>query len=59
MPDNGRGFDVQNASGSGLGLKNLKARAAEFDGECVVESEPNRGTTVCVTFTDLEPANEG
>lgn len=55
--DDGQGFDAKNAGGNGLGLKNLKARAAELDGECIVESEPNRGTTVRVTFTDHETAS--
>jgi signal transduction histidine kinase len=56
--DNGQGFDAENAVGNGWGLKNLKARAAELEGECSVESEPHRGTTVRVTFTDPAPVND-
>lgn len=55
--DNGLGFEARNANGGGLGLKNLKARAAELGGECVVESELNCGTTVRVTFIEHETAN--
>lgn len=56
--DDGRGFDVSKASGNGLGLKHLKARAAELEGECVVKSELDRGTTIRVVFIDRESSGE-
>jgi hypothetical protein len=43
--DNGRGFP-RNASGSGHGLQNMTARAAELGGTCEIESEPGRGTRI-------------
>ena len=55
--DNGQGFDPRKTNGHGHGLKNLKARAADLNGECVVESAPHRGTTVRVTFFDPDPSD--
>lgn len=46
ISDNGRGFDSTSSTTSGLGLKNLRARAAALRGECVITSKPGEGTAV-------------
>src|SRR5262249_55968776 len=53
--DDGRGFDVlEKLSESfspevgGNGLINMRKRAAELGGECVIDSEAGRGTTIRV-----------
>ena len=43
--DNGRGFITEKAS-SGNGLKNIKSRLESIGGQSVIESQPDRGTTV-------------
>jgi len=45
--DNGRGFDPE-ASYSGMGLRNLRRRAAEAGGTLTIESAPGKGTGVKV-----------
>lgn len=51
VEDDGRGFDVAAARGTGSGLTNLEARARELGGTLQVESAPLRGTVVRITFT--------
>jgi signal transduction histidine kinase len=43
--DDGKGFD-RNQIQTGSGLRNMRARAAEFNAEVTVESPPGGGTTV-------------
>jgi signal transduction histidine kinase len=45
--DNGRGFDtdIQNQT-IGHGLSNMRARAEELHGSCVIWSEPGQGTRI-------------
>ena len=52
ISDNGQGFDArQLIDGSPqYGLRNLQRRATDMHGECCIESEPGRGTTVSVTI---------
>ena len=47
VEDDGRGFD-SGADEGHLGLQLLADLAREVDGELTVESEPNRGTRVCI-----------
>ncbi|AWI24924.1 tetratricopeptide repeat-containing sensor histidine kinase [Flavobacterium pallidum] len=47
--DNGKGFDKKN-TGKGLGLRNMKERARELQGKLKIESKPNAGTTLTLTF---------
>ncbi len=47
VEDDGLGFDPANA-GDGMGMSNLRARAAEFNGAVRVDSLPGRGTTVVI-----------
>lgn len=46
VADNGKGFDLGEASGRGRGLRNLQARAHALDGELDIESAPGRGTWI-------------
>ena len=43
--DNGKGFDINNAS-LGNGLKNMKKRAEEIRAELVIDSVVGSGTTI-------------
>lgn len=47
ITDNGVGLPGRSARGSGLGLRNLKARAAQLGATLTIESELGDGTTVC------------
>ena len=47
VEDNGVGFDPALA-GQGMGLSNLRARAAELGGTVGLDSRPGRGTTVVI-----------
>lgn len=54
VKDDGKGFDTKKAKAaitlSGNGVQNMKMRAKEMKGSCVVESEPGKGTTVTLKF---------
>ncbi len=45
ISDNGSGFDVNKAK-TGIGLKNINARVKEVNGEIIITSEKDIGTTV-------------
>lgn len=47
IEDDGRGFDPA-AAGGGMGMANLRARAAEFGGAVRIDSREGRGTTVVI-----------
>jgi signal transduction histidine kinase len=46
IADDGRGFDVQQAWGTGLGLVSMSERLDAFRGQFAVKSAPGRGTQV-------------
>lgn len=48
LTDNGKGFDPQSAQGDGLGLENIRKRAAMAGGEAKINSSPGKGTTVTI-----------
>lgn len=55
VQDNGHGFDVAARAGTsvedvdqGIGLQTMSERAAVLGGVCEVQSQPGRGTTVCI-----------
>jgi signal transduction histidine kinase len=50
VDDDGRGFDLAVASGTGRGLGNLRARAARLGGRAEIVSVPEEGTTVRVAI---------
>jgi ligand-binding sensor domain-containing protein/signal transduction histidine kinase len=56
IKDDGKGFDTAQMklmaakSLTGNGLNNMKRRAVEMKGECLIESSPGEGTTVHLEF---------
>lgn len=46
--DDGKGFSI-NETRTGNGLKNFKERAALMNGECSIESEQDKGTTITLS----------
>jgi signal transduction histidine kinase len=56
VADDGSGFEP-GAAIAGMGIRNVRARAEELNGEAHVSSEPGKGTTVFVTlpYPDGEP----
>jgi signal transduction histidine kinase len=54
VKDDGKGFDTQKTRSamtlSGNGLQNIRLRAKEMKGSCVVESVPGQGTTIHLRF---------
>jgi signal transduction histidine kinase len=51
IDDDGTGFDVDAAVGSGQGLGNLRDRAAAIGGDLSITSSPSEGTTVRLTVS--------
>ena len=49
ISDDGKGFDIQKSK-KGIGLKNIKSRVNELDGEVNFESEINKGTTITINI---------
>lgn len=52
LSDNGRGFDtsILNQPGGGLGIRNMKERAASVGAAIHIESQPNEGTTITISL---------
>jgi len=50
LKDNGRGFQLSTQRG-GHGLTNMKRRMESIGGQCLIESEPGKGTTVQLKLT--------
>ena len=54
VSDNGRGFDPDTLrpghTGYKIGLANMKSRIEEADGTFVLDSTPNEGTSVTISF---------
>ncbi len=50
IKDNGKGFNKQQPE-NGYGIKNMKKRAEEMNGELLIESNPGKGTTVRLRFS--------
>jgi signal transduction histidine kinase len=51
VTDDGRGFDPSaDADRGGMGLRTMRERAREQDGELRIDTTPGRGTTVLATF---------
>ena len=48
VEDNGQGFDPASIGEGGLGLANMRERAARLGGQCEIVSAPGQGTTVQV-----------
>jgi PAS domain S-box-containing protein len=49
VKDSGKGFDVESAlRGEGLGLTSMRERVRLVNGTITIDSDPTRGTTICV-----------
>lgn len=48
IKDNGIGFDMETVR-EGSGLQNMLSRAKEINGSYQIQSEPGKGTTICVS----------
>lgn len=48
VSDNGIGFDVTNSEYEGMGLKSIKARVAEMNGQVLIDSSKGNGATVTI-----------
>ncbi|MBK6342467.1 MAG: hypothetical protein IPF41_07740 [Flavobacteriales bacterium] len=53
VSDNGVGFQTTEA-GDGMGLSNVRSRAASLGATVQVDSSPGTGTTVCVECPVVE-----
>ncbi len=49
IADNGKGID-QKAVKTGNGIRNIKSRCAQLNGNCTIDSKPGHGTVVSCTF---------
>jgi len=61
IQDDGRGFEVRQANPArakrrGIGLTNIRERAASLGGACQIESAPGQGTTLTVRVPCDKPA---
>ena len=55
IQDDGQGFNVNEASNKdGLGINQIDARIQVMKGKFVIESEPNKGTTIIVELPIVE-----
>lgn len=52
--DDGVGFEVKKVDRAGLGLRNMKERAAQLDGKIQIISKPDAGTKIVVSVP-MEP----
>jgi signal transduction histidine kinase len=50
ISDNGKGFSLDERSGAGDGLENMKQRLAHLGGACEVRTTPGAGTTVMLVL---------
>ncbi len=55
IEDNGIGFDVANTT-KGIGLTNIKARAATINADFKITSTPNKGTKITISLQSLSKA---
>ena len=50
VSDNGRGFNTADIASTSLGLNNIQQRARSTQGDLVIDSAPDRGTTITVKW---------
>jgi signal transduction histidine kinase len=50
MQDDGKGFELKNNAGSGIGLSNMKKRTEVIGGTYHLQSKPNNGTQLNITI---------
>jgi signal transduction histidine kinase len=56
--DDGRGFDLTQARGRGLGLLSMRERVTQFGGQYNVVSAPGQGTRVYAVVSLPENASQ-
>jgi len=49
VSDNGKGFDQDKVS-DGMGLKSIRSRVSQFNGEMNIVSQPGAGTEINIAF---------
>lgn len=49
VSDNGKGFDQEKVS-DGMGLKSIRSRVSQFNGEMNIISQPGAGTEINIAF---------
>lgn len=54
ISDNGIGFDRQNLTSVGLGLKHMEERIDQLDGTIDISSQPNRGTKISIQIPEWQ-----
>ena len=55
ITDDGIGFDVNNLSSkSGMGLHNMQQRAKMIDANILIDTQPQKGTTITIIFKEQE-----
>jgi len=64
VSDNGRGFShaasvINAASSNGLGLRGIDERVRILGGKCLIESAPDKGTSISVAIKLSEPEQRG
>jgi len=52
LHDNGKGFDGNDASSDGIGLRNIRSRVDYMDGKFLIDSQPGGGTTVVIDIPE-------
>lgn len=52
LKDDGKGFDINNSSGKGIGLTNMKKRAELIGGIFQLESNEKTGTSLCIKIPE-------
>jgi signal transduction histidine kinase len=55
MEDNGIGFDSKNTGHTGLGLRNISARAELLKADIYLKTEPGKGVEMLIEIPDNEP----
>jgi signal transduction histidine kinase len=56
VADDGRGFELSEATGRGHGLRSMQERAASIGANLHIDSVPGRGTTITLTIPAMEDA---
>lgn len=53
VSDNGKGFNIENVTSGGLGLKNLESRANMLNAKMKINSRPGRGTVAIILINSV------
>jgi len=50
LKDDGKGFELKDTKGKGIGLSNMKKRTELIGGSCYIDSSAGKGTTLIITI---------